>query len=308
MSKRPPTKSDPEDLPTAMWSPVARSLFADEFTIRAEKESSQPAQEPMAEEQDTVSDMPDSGGTDPGQPPLTVAPAVSLSPPTPVAASAPELCDDDEGDTLQVWPKPRKQPKKKPRRPRRGSRPRQPETGGTPPYVAVAGEITDKGGATLKAPQGRTPTPLSEEEVQTDPESLRDTLDEPPSAEILEAARKRELSAAKLKVAGAAQAPASRVISPHTPPVGAQDSHATMLVDPIRARFKRKASHECRICGRKVTAPRKHRLRGPINGGKGFQCERCENDFCAGHVVRVSGLWESLIFGGRFSCLLCQDE
>ena len=28
----------------------------------------------------------------------------------------------------------------------------------------------------------------------------------------------------------------------------------------------------------------------------------------AGHVVRTSGFWQSLIFSARFTCLLCQEE
>lgn len=292
MSKRPPLKQDPEDLPTAMWSPVARSLFAEEFSAR---ESTEKGEEPPspAEDEDNRQDMDGAGDTEPGPPPLEVA-------------SQTELSDDDEGDTLQVWPRLKKRVKEKARRARRGSAP---APDATPPAVAVAGEITDRVGATLKVPRKGPRTPLPEEEIQTDPESLRDTLDEPPSEEVLAAARRREASKPKGKVEAevAVVAPRSQAITPHSPGSARSDPHATMLVEPARVRFRHLANHECRICGRKVTEPKKRRFRGPMSGSHSFQCERCENVFCAAHVVRTSGLWESLLFGARFSCLLCQE-
>lgn len=84
------------------------------------------------------------------------------------------------------------------------------------------------------------------------------------------------------------------------------DPNATIVVD--RPRNLPKLSHECRMCGRRVSRPAPRRLRGPAHGEHGFRCEQCKNVFCAAHVVRVSGLWESLVSGGRFRCQLCLPQ
>lgn len=84
------------------------------------------------------------------------------------------------------------------------------------------------------------------------------------------------------------------------------DPNATIVVD--RPRNLPKLSHECRMCGRRVSRPEPRRLRGPAHGEHGFRCEQCKNVFCAAHVVRVSGLWESLVSGGRFRCQLCLPQ
>ena len=284
MSKHPPgskSKHDPEDLPTQLWSPVARSLFAEEFSKKQEAEEQGDAA-PVEEDGGTLPDEPEAHDTDPGPPPVEVA-------------SNTEPTDDDGPDPLPVWPKKKQKQRKKARR-------HDPDREATPPAVAVAGEIKARSATPLKPP---------EEDAQTDPESLRDTLDEPPSEQIMEAARQREAKKAEAKVQaeGAEEVPKSKVITPHSPGSARSDPHATMLVEPARVRFRRLARHECRICGRKVTEPRKsRRFRGAASGRGGFQCERCENTFCAAHVVRTSGFWQSLLFGARFSCLLCQEE
>ena len=84
------------------------------------------------------------------------------------------------------------------------------------------------------------------------------------------------------------------------------DPSATMVVD--RPRNLPKLSHECRMCGRRVSRPVPRKLRGSMHGEGGFRCEKCNNVFCAAHVVRVSGLWESLFSGARFRCQLCLPE
>lgn len=67
-------------------------------------------------------------------------------------------------------------------------------------------------------------------------------------------------------------------------------------------------SCECRMCGRKVGTPRTRRFRGSLRSEVGFRCDICSNVFCAAHVVRISGLFESLLKEGRFRCQLCQLE
>ena len=80
------------------------------------------------------------------------------------------------------------------------------------------------------------------------------------------------------------------------------DPSATLVVEAPRMP---KLSHECRMCGRKVSRPEPRRLRGSAHSEIGFRCEKCNNVFCAAHVVRVSGLWQSLVSGARFRCQLC---
>lgn len=67
-------------------------------------------------------------------------------------------------------------------------------------------------------------------------------------------------------------------------------------------------THQCRICGRRITAPRSVRFRGPADSERGLRCESCQNAICATHAVRVSGFWESLFKGGRFRCALCMPQ
>lgn len=69
--------------------------------------------------------------------------------------------------------------------------------------------------------------------------------------------------------------------------------------------FRVEATCDCRMCGRKVTWPRKRRFRGPPWSRRGFRCDRCGNVYCAQHVLRISGWAESLIHHGRFRCHIC---
>ncbi|MFH1132837.1 MAG: hypothetical protein V1754_16000 [Pseudomonadota bacterium] len=66
-----------------------------------------------------------------------------------------------------------------------------------------------------------------------------------------------------------------------------------------------KTGHQCRTCGKSVTAPTKTRWFRSVRSERGFQCEKCGNVFCLLHVVRVSTRIESLFFGTRFVCQLC---
>jgi hypothetical protein len=84
------------------------------------------------------------------------------------------------------------------------------------------------------------------------------------------------------------------------------DCSATQVVDHIPEVHP--LDRECRLCGRRIAAPRLQRLRGAPQSERGFRCETCGNDFCAAHVKRVSGLFRSLLWGARFRCLLCMPE
>jgi hypothetical protein len=85
-----------------------------------------------------------------------------------------------------------------------------------------------------------------------------------------------------------------------------QDPSCTQVVD-VPKKIPR-LSCECRICGRKTTVPARVRFRGSPHSDRGFRCDKCSNIFCATHVRRVSGLWESLFSRARFHCLLCVPE
>jgi hypothetical protein len=80
------------------------------------------------------------------------------------------------------------------------------------------------------------------------------------------------------------------------------DIDATQVVDKT---LLPKLNRECRMCGKKVESPHQVRFRGPAESDRGFRCEKCNNVFCAAHVVRVSGLIETLFSNGRFRCQLC---
>ena len=85
-----------------------------------------------------------------------------------------------------------------------------------------------------------------------------------------------------------------------------EDTESTIIVETPG--YVKPVPHECRICGHKITKPRNRRFRGPVHSVNGFRCEECYNVFCAAHVERVSGLWESVFRGARFRCLLCMEE
>ena len=116
-----------------------------------------------------------------------------------------------------------------------------------------------------------------------------------------------------------AEREAARLLSDTVEVIGEEAEAALILAererrgqDPVNAtqvvgrpKDLPRLSHECRMCGKKVTRPAPRRLRGPVVSETGFRCEKCNNVFCAAHVVRVSSLWESLFRGGRFRCQLC---
>ena len=153
-------------------------------------------------------------------------------------------------------------------------------------------------------------------EIMSDPEAVIDTLEVPPReaalayAEALaedEAAQAEEaarLLSDTVEVTGE-EGKAARQLAREERQSRETDPARTMVVD--RPRLP-KLSHECRMCGRKVTRPVPRRLRGSVQSEHGFRCEKCNNVFCAAHVVRVSGIFESLFRTGRFRCQLCLPQ
>lgn len=170
-----------------------------------------------------------------------------------------------------------------------------------------------------------TENPFDDDELEeTDTELAKDPTSPASSEPSLEAADTVEMTPEAAAAAIAeAEAEAARLLSDTVEVCGEEGEAARRLAeeerrqrahyDPsatqvVEAPSLPKLVRECRMCGRKITKPSAWRLRGPIHGEKGFRCEKCSNIFCAGHVVRVSGLWESLLKGARFRCQLCLPE
>lgn|GEM_PF-3748511 len=84
-----------------------------------------------------------------------------------------------------------------------------------------------------------------------------------------------------------------------------EDAEATL--DVPRPKPKR-PQHHCRMCDRVVGVPVPRRHRGPIDSHQGFRCERCRNVFCAGHIVRVTPIVQSLWRPAKFRCQLCVPD
>jgi hypothetical protein len=166
-----------------------------------------------------------------------------------------------------------------------------------PDFAAVSGELT----------------PPEPEEVDTEimPEGsvideIMDTVEVSPeaaAAAIAEAEAEAAMLLSETVEVSGAEGKAARELAAVEQEARRYDPSATMVVD--RPRDLPKLSHECRMCGRKITRPIPRRLRGSTSSEHGFRCEKCHNVFCAAHVVRVSGLWESLLGKGRFRCQLC---
>jgi hypothetical protein len=81
-----------------------------------------------------------------------------------------------------------------------------------------------------------------------------------------------------------------------------EDPTLTLVVDKDKVP---RLNRRCRMCDRRVTRPKRRRLRGSPQSDDGFRCEKCNNIFCAAHVVRVSNIFASVISGARFRCQLC---
>jgi hypothetical protein len=160
------------------------------------------------------------------------------------------------------------------------------------------------------------PTEEQSTETVSDPEAAIDTLEVSPREAALayadamaeeEAERAREaarLLSDTVEVIGE-EGRAARQLARLERESRETDPARTMVVD--RPKLP-KLSHECRMCGRRVTRPTPRRLRGSPLNEHGFRCEKCNNVFCAAHVVRVSGFFESVFKKGRFRCQLCLPQ
>jgi hypothetical protein len=119
-------------------------------------------------------------------------------------------------------------------------------------------------------------------------------------------AEARRLLSDSVELAGEVGEAARRLAEEERARARAADSSLTMVVEARRGTPR--LSHECRVCGRRITAPAAARFRGPPHGDRGFRCDACSNAVCAAHVERVSGLIETVLLGGRFRCVLCSPD
>jgi hypothetical protein len=137
--------------------------------------------------------------------------------------------------------------------------------------------------------------------------------------------RARQAPAPDAMATAAPDAVATSIVEPLSPPPSSSDapsearpserrSHTTPDPGPQQSRFKAepttvvhrsRLSCQCRMCGKKIEAPKPRRFRGSLTSAAGFRCDTCDNVFCAGHVIRVSSVIGSLFRGGVFRCQLC---
>jgi len=79
-----------------------------------------------------------------------------------------------------------------------------------------------------------------------------------------------------------------------------------MATQVVERRGWARLTHECRLCGQRIGAPERLRVRRPVDAG--FRCSRCGNVYCHAHVVCTSGWASALIRGASFCCALCLPE
>ena len=158
-----------------------------------------------------------------------------------------------------------------------------------------------EGGAELE-PEERDTETASGEFSSHDALEMAGHLDEEHAEREAEAAR---LLSDSVEVSGE-EGEAARQLAEEARLHGRElDPSLTMVVEAQRLP---RLSHECRVCGRRIASPAPSRFRGPLQSERGFRCDACSNVVCAAHVVRVSGLLETLLKGGRFRCVLCSPD
>jgi hypothetical protein len=95
-----------------------------------------------------------------------------------------------------------------------------------------------------------------------------------------------------------AEAEAARLIADK----GLEAVEQTLDIDPPSVRA---VTLPCRMCGRKVLAPKNGRRRVSSKSKQGTLCEGCGNVFCRQHSVPSTGFFASLFAGARYRCQLC---
>lgn len=298
---------NPEDRTTTLWSPVADSLFKEELEAKREASRQELAVEPSA---------PPRGELDTQREIAVARQVMGRHRPVEAGEDAP-LAGPAAGDRGEA---PETTPEQEAPAPPAAQEP--PTEQGVQSHWAMVPEPGEGGQGDGPAAQG----PESADEEQDSSESMAvsgeidldpDTLELSPrqilraqqegrrvdSAEFRRAEREAyRLLAASVEVRGR-EADAAVELAEAMRQERETDPNRTLVVD--RPPNAPKLRGECRMCGRRITRPEKRRLRGPASSPHGFRCEKCHNLFCAAHVVRVSGLIPSILFGARFRCQLC---
>lgn len=313
---------DPEDKATEVWAPVARNLFKDELLAKVMRNAGGPA---ISEANPALAPRPRKpagAGAEKTPPPVVV----KAPPPDPhetstspgfepaVEHSRPHIrrIDPEEQPTVPVETEP--EPEELPTLPEEDQLddPTLPES-----LIAnqcISGELVARASSEPEE-QDTEQTPVMVDGM--DGQTINMSPDERAASIAAAGGAGSEVAFRK------AQAEASRLLSASVEINGEEGQAARRLAAEARLRamddtestiivetpgYVKPVPHECRICGHKITKPQRRRLRGPVHSVNGFRCEECYNVFCAVHVERVSGLWESLTRGARFRCLLCMED
>lgn len=319
---------DPEDKATELWAPVARDLFKDELLAKVMRNAGGPA---AADEHET------SVVPTPREP--VAAPVAKQAPATrsaPVTAPAPALDPNDTSTSPGFEPAvehsrpqiPRIEPEEQatvsdgPEPEELPTLPaEEPEEDPTLPEAflasqSISGELetaaprrepedqdTDRTPVMVDGLDGETLCMSPQERAASFGAKQRTADQDEDFARAEEEANR--LLEEKVEVSGE-EGEAARRLAYEAALRARDDTESTVIVETPR--YVKPVPHECRICGHKITKPRTRRLRGPVHSVNGFRCEKCFNVFCAAHVERVSGLWESIVRGARFRCLLCMED
>ena len=306
---------DPEDKATELWAPVARDLFKDELLAKVLRNAGGPA----ADEHEA-----------------SMAPAPREPAPAPAARPAPAIDPNDTSTSPGFEPavehsRPRirriepeeqatvpdgPEPEELPTLPAE-----EPEEDPTLPEALLANQIisgeletsgprrepedqdTDRTPVMVEGMDGATLCMSPQERAASFGAKQRSAAQDEAFAHAEEEANR--LLENKVEVSGE-EGEAARRLAYEAAMRARDDAESTVIVETPR--YVKPVPHECRICGHKITKPRSRRLRGPVHSVNGFRCEECYNVFCAAHVERVSGLWESIFRGARFRCVLCMED
>ena len=307
--QRAPDDVDPEDKATELWAPVARDLFKDELLAQV---------------------LRNAGG------PATVTPASSTREAAPMRTAAPAAMDPGESSTSPGFEpavehsRPhvkRMEPEDHPTiedRPEPEELPtlpvEDPEEDPTLPESllasqSISGEVestsrsepedldTDRTPVMVDGMDGETLCMSPQERAASFGNKGTSATQDEAFAHAEEEANR--LLEGSVEVTGA-EGEAARRLALEEATRDDPEDEATIIVDTPK--YVKPVPHECRICGHKITKPRVRRFRGPVHSVSGFRCESCHNVFCAAHVERVSGLFESVFRGARFRCLLCMED
>jgi hypothetical protein len=296
-------ETDAEEASTEMWSPVARNLFDQEIAAKWTRQVGREGEGPREKKPRTDPAPPAPGEAATGPAEESSAPTGEASAAAGEASAAPADRSGPEGGQAQAVA----------------------EGGGDGGAAVGGGAATDEGrepvapdvaggGQVVTSDAGAV---VATGEVHAEPgpdagaDAARAEAATQTTGEFERAAREaaRILGGSSIEVSGPEAEVAYVEPSGTGPRRGlSRQSDPDSTAEVEKPRGISKLRRECRMCGRKVKDPRPYHFRGATGGVRGFVCIHCKNVFCAAHVVRVSGFFESLLGEGRFSCTLCLGD